>query len=88
VISTSASFATVGTPFLGERYWRTRLEGRDYDKIKLRNGYLSNAPEMMVELRSVGHSRKGGKAYYAIRLGRILWIKRWPARLAAQFRDE
>ena len=30
-------------------YWRKRLEGRDYDVIKFRNGYSVKAPEMLVE---------------------------------------
>ena len=58
-------------------YWRTRLEGRHYDAIQFRNGYATNAPEMLVEflgLRRYGNGRNG---YYAIRLGRILKIKRW-----------
>jgi hypothetical protein len=31
-------------------YWKRRLEGREYDAILFRNGYSSNAPEMLVEL--------------------------------------
>jgi hypothetical protein len=34
-------------------YWRKRLEGRKYDVIKFRNGYATNAPEMLVEFRGV-----------------------------------
>jgi hypothetical protein len=58
-------------------YWRKRLEGRKYDQIRFRNGYGKHVPEMLVEflgLRSVG---RGRGARYAIRLGRILKIKRW-----------
>ncbi len=58
-------------------YWKTRLEGRRYDVICFRNGYATKAPEMWVEwrgLRKCGTVRNG---YYAIRLGRILKIKRW-----------
>jgi hypothetical protein len=54
-------------------YWKSRLEGREYDAILFRNGYARNAPEMLVEFRGV---RRSGKDY-AIRLGRILQIKRW-----------
>lgn len=54
-------------------YWKKRLVGRTYDAIKFRNGYSKNAPEMLVEFRGV---RRDGKDY-AIRLGRILKIKRW-----------
>ncbi len=59
-------------------YWRTRLEGRNYDVIKFRNGYATNAPEMWVEFRGLRRYGKGRGAYYGIRLGRILQIKRWP----------
>ncbi len=59
-------------------YWRKRLEGRHYDVIQFRNGYATNAPEMRVEFRGLRRYGKGRSAYYAIRLGRILQIKRWP----------
>lgn len=59
-------------------YWRRRLEGRRYDVIQFRNGYATRAPEMMVEFLGVRRYGKGCKACYAIRLGRILKIKRWP----------
>jgi hypothetical protein len=60
-------------------YWRRRLEGRSYDVIQFRNGYASKAPEMQVEFLGVHRIRKWGRAKYAIRLGRILKIKRWRA---------
>jgi hypothetical protein len=58
-------------------YWRKRLEGRSYDVIKFRNGYASDAPEMLVEFKGLRRYGKGRAAKYAIRLGRILKIKRW-----------
>ena len=58
-------------------YWRTRLEGRHYEFIKFRNGYTADAPEMMVEFKGLRRLGKGPEARYAIRLGRVLWIKRW-----------
>jgi hypothetical protein len=58
-------------------YWKKRLEDRDYDVIQFRNGYATNAPEMLVEFRGLRRYGKGKKAYYAIRLGEILKIKRW-----------
>ena len=30
-------------------YWKTRLEKRQYDVIQFRNGYATDAPEMLVE---------------------------------------
>ena len=58
-------------------YWRRRLEGRHYDVILFRNGYATQAPVMVVEFLGVRRTSKRGKPYYAIRLGRILSIKRW-----------
>jgi hypothetical protein len=62
-------------------YWRKRLEGRKYDVILFRNGYAKDAPEMQVEFRGLRRYGRGRAAYYAIRLGQILKIKRWPKRL-------
>jgi hypothetical protein len=59
-------------------YWKTRLEGRDYKAINFRNGYSSNAPEMLVEFRGLGRDGKSRNADYKIKLGRILKLKRWP----------
>lgn len=58
-------------------HWRSRLEGRHYDQILFRNGYAKDAPEMLVEFRGVRKERSGRGASYAIRLGKILKIKRW-----------
>ena len=58
-------------------YWRTRLENRRYDVIQFRNGYATKAPVMVVKFLGVQKIRKWGKPHYAIRLGRILKIKRW-----------
>lgn len=60
------------------RYWRKRLEDRKYCMILLRNGYAKDAPEMLVEFRGLRRYGKGRTAYYAIRLGPILKIRRWP----------
>ena len=60
------------------RHWRKRLEERKYDTILFRNGYAKDAPEMLVEFRGLRRYGKGRDAYYAIRLGRILKIRRWP----------
>ena len=54
-------------------YWEKRLEGRHFDVIKFRNGYTTNAPEMLVEFCGL---RKRG-TNYEILLGRILKIRRW-----------
>ena len=58
-------------------YWRRRIENRKYDFIQFRNGYAIKAPEMLVEFRGYRIRGKGRKKEFAIRLGRILKIKRW-----------
>lgn len=58
-------------------HWRSRLEGKKYDVILFRNGYATKAPEMLVEFKGLRRYGKGRTAYYAIRLGRILKLKRW-----------
>lgn len=58
-------------------YWKTRLEARKYDVILFRNGYATNAPEMLVEYRGLRRIKRLGRNCYAIRLGRILKVKRW-----------
>lgn len=54
-------------------YWKTRLEGRKYDIVRFRNGYATDAPEMDVEFLDV----EKRSDCYAIRLGKILSLKRW-----------
>jgi hypothetical protein len=61
-------------------YWRKRLEGRHYDAVLFRNGYATKAPEMLVGFRGLRRYGSGRNGYYAIRLGRVRWIKRWPGR--------
>jgi hypothetical protein len=58
-------------------YWRRRIENRKYNFIKFRNGYATKAPEMLVEYRGYRIRGKGRHKQFAIRLGRILKIKRW-----------
>jgi hypothetical protein len=49
-------------------------EGRTYDLVRFRNGYSTDAPEMDVEFLGVDMRQD----CYAIRLGKILSLKRWP----------
>jgi hypothetical protein len=53
------------------------LEGRQYDAIQFRIGDAIQAPEMLVEFNGLVRYGKGRDAYYGIRLGCILRIKRW-----------
>ena len=55
-------------------YWKTRLEGREYDIVRFRNGYTADVPEMDVELKGVV---KEGREY-VIKLGAVLRSKNWP----------
>lgn len=64
-------------------FWRKRLEGRKYDIVHFRNGYAKDAPEMLVEFIGVRRYGHGRNAHYAIRLGRVLKIKRWKRRKKA-----
>lgn len=61
----------------GTPYWQRRLENRPYDVIHFRNGYAKLAPEMQVEFLGVRRYGTGKSGYYAIRLGRVLKLKRW-----------
>ena len=61
-------------------YWKTRLEGRQYDVVKFRNGYGRNVPEMVVEFRGLTRAGNSRNADYVIKLGRILSLKRWPTK--------
>ena len=58
-------------------YWTKRLEGRSFDVVKFRNGYASDAPEMIVEYRGLDRASRSPNADYVIRLGKVLSIKRW-----------
>lgn len=58
-------------------YWTARLEDRTYDIVQFRNGYASDAPEAIVEFLGVRRTTKRGAKVYAIRLGRLLKVRRW-----------
>jgi ASC-1-like (ASCH) protein len=58
-------------------HWRSRLEGKAYDVVQFRNGYSAKAPEMTVKFLGVRRYGRGKGAYYAIRLGPVLAVKRW-----------
>ena len=58
-------------------YWRKRLEGRDFDLIRFRNGYATKAPVMDVQYVAKGFRVVGSKKEYAIRLGKILKIQNY-----------
>ena len=55
-------------------YWKKRIENREYDIIKFRNGYAKNAPTMLVEYKgySIGHTEVGEQ--YELKLGKIIEV--------------
>ena len=51
-------------------YWKKRIEDRDYDIIKFRNGYAKDAPTMLVEYGGYDITDR-----YEIKLGKIIEAK-------------
>ena len=47
-------------------YWKKRIEGKEYDIIKFRNGYAKDAPTMLVEYNGYDITDR-----YEIKLGKI-----------------
>ena len=53
-------------------YWKKRIEGREYDIIKFRNGYAKDAPTMLVEYRGYDVGFNGVcEEQYIIKLGKV-----------------
>lgn len=61
-------------------YWRTRLEGREYDEIHFRNGYSAKAPFMRVEFLGARRRKTVRGVEFAIALGKILEFKHYKRR--------
>ena len=53
-------------------YWKKRLENREYDVIKFRNGYAKDAPTMLVEYVGLN---VGNPFAYEIQLGKVLEVQ-------------
>jgi len=51
-------------------YWKKRIENREYDIIKFRNGYAKDAPTMLVEYLGYNISDR-----YEIKLGKVLEVQ-------------
>ena len=47
-------------------YWKKRIEGREYDIIKFRNGYAKDAPTMLVEYKGYDIGEE-----YELKLGKV-----------------
>ena len=54
------------------KYWKVRLEDREYDLVRFRAGYDEKSPRMWVEFKGVKDSPDGN---YAIQLGKIVRTK-------------
>lgn len=54
-------------------YWKTRIEGREYDEILFRNGYNPDSPTMRVEY--LGYTIDKAEGVYALKLGKVLEVK-------------
>lgn len=61
-------------------YWKTRLEGREYDEVHFRNGYAKKAPFMRVRFKGVKKIQRSGEVIFAIALGKILELKHYRKR--------
>ena len=55
-------------------YWKKRIEGREYDIIKFRNGYATDAPTMLVEYKGYKVGFNGIGEEYRIKLGKIIEV--------------
>ena len=53
-------------------YWKKRIENREYDVIKFRNGYAKNAPTMLVEYVGLN---VGNPFAYEIQIGKVLEVQ-------------
>ena len=53
-------------------YWKKRIENREYDIIKFRNGYAKDAPTMLVEYKGYSVSESFGD--YELKLGKIIEV--------------
>ena len=47
-------------------YWKKRIEGKEYDIIKFRNGYAKDAPTMLVEYKGYNIGKE-----YELKLGKV-----------------
>ena len=50
-------------------YWKKRIEHREYDAIKFRNGYAKDAPTMLVEYKGYNVGEE-----YELKLGKIIEV--------------
>lgn len=56
-------------------YWKARIEEREYDEIRFRNGYSKNAPFICIEYKGWKFSTVNEERVYALQLGSLLQIE-------------
>jgi hypothetical protein len=52
------------------KFWASRLDDKEYDQIRFRNGYTPKAPEIYTEYRGV--QRNPDTREYEIKIGRVV----------------
>lgn len=52
-------------------YWKSRLDGRRYDSVRLRSGNSADVHEADIELIEILKVVRDGKGQYAIRFGKV-----------------
>ena len=55
-------------------YWKKRIENREYDVIKFRNGYAKDAPTMLVEYKGYTIGPNPWGEQYELKLGKIIEV--------------
>jgi|TARA_R110000824_G_scaffold10719_1_gene46929 ASC-1-like (ASCH) protein len=53
-------------------YWKRRIEDKEYDVIKFRNGYRKDAPTMLVEYKGYNIGSE-----YELKLGKIIEVNNY-----------
>lgn len=64
-------------------HWQRLIAKRNFDAIHFRNGYQSDAPEMLIECRGVEEKEHNGRIVFALQLGKIVAINGLAEKLAA-----
>ena len=55
-----------------KEYWKKRLVGKLYSHVRFRNGYATNAPTHMREIRSIAIGN--GNPYWGAAIGKKVFI--------------
>ena len=60
--------------YIPSDYWKKRIEHKEYNLIKFRNGYAKNAPTMLVEYKGWDVNEDGD---YELYLGNIIEVNNY-----------